>query len=156
MRYAAQTNVSESNSKAEIERTLSRYGAQEFAYGWGNGQAMVAFKYLNRLIRFILPLPTEQEVNRTPKGRLRHGARQLLKARDQSTRQRWRALNLGIKAKLEFVESGITSFEQEFLAHIVLSSGQTFGEWVSPQLQAMYSGDMPRLLPGPIAPGEIE
>ena len=49
-------------------------------------------------------------------------------------RQRWRALNLAIKAKLEAVESGIVTFDQEFLAHIVGPSGQT----VKPLIALQY------------------
>ena len=33
-RYAAQTEVSSDRSRAEIERTLRKYGATAFAYGW--------------------------------------------------------------------------------------------------------------------------
>lgn len=36
-----------------------------------------------------------------------------------------------------------------FLAHIMLPSGGTFGEWARPQLAAVYAqGSMPALLPG--------
>jgi hypothetical protein len=64
-------------------------------------------------------------------------------------RQRWRALALAIKAKLEAVESGIATFEEEFMAYIVLPDGQTVGEFLSPQIEAAYSsGRMPPLLPG--------
>ena len=56
---------------------------------------------------------------------------------------------LAIKAKLEAVEAGISSFEEEFLAHVVLPDGSTFGAWAKPQLAAVYAGgSMPALLPG--------
>ena len=55
-----------------------------------------------------------------------------------------------IKAKLEAVETGITEFEDEFLAHIVLPNGQTAGHWMRPQIAKAYeSGSMPPLLPAP-------
>ena len=67
---------------------------------------------------------------------------------EQAVRQRWRALALAIKAKLEMVESGITTLEQEFLAYIVLPSGQSVGEWLAPQMErADITGRMPALLP---------
>ena len=76
-----------------------------------------------------------------------------LKAWEQAGRQRWRALALVIKAKLEAVESGITEFDDEFMAHIMLPSGETFGSWAKPQIAAAYdTGDMPPLLP---APGDL-
>jgi hypothetical protein len=33
-RYASETSVSQDRSRAEIERTLQRYGADMFSYGW--------------------------------------------------------------------------------------------------------------------------
>ncbi|GAG36103.1 unnamed protein product [marine sediment metagenome] len=64
------------------------------------------------------------------------------------SRQKWRALSLVIKAKLEAVESGISIFEEEFLAHIVLPDGRTIGDFMIPQIKTIYSsGKMPKLLP---------
>jgi hypothetical protein len=42
----------------------------------------------------------------------------IARAIDQADRQRWRALYLVIRAKLEAVEAGIAVYEQEFLAFI--------------------------------------
>jgi hypothetical protein len=146
MKYAATTTVSPEKSRFEIERILTRYGATQFAYGWNGPHAMIAFHFDDRYIRFSMTLPQSEEL-KTPKGRKPHNPS---KTHEQFTRQQWRALSLGIKAKLELVESGITTFEQEFLAHVVLPNGQTFGEWAAPQLEAAYSHEMPPLLPGPV------
>jgi hypothetical protein len=43
-----------------------------------------------------------------------------------------------VKAKLEAVESGITSFEDEFLAHVMLPNGGTVSDLLRPQLAAAY------------------
>lgn len=43
-RYAADTSVSVERSKAEIEKTLTRYGASAFAYGWEGDEAMIQFR----------------------------------------------------------------------------------------------------------------
>lgn len=70
-------------------------------------------------------------------------------AYEQAVRQRWRALALLIKSKLEAVESGITVFEEEFMAHVVLPDGKTVGQHLLPQIAHSYeSGHMPPLLPG--------
>lgn len=54
---------------------------------------------------------------------------------------------LVIKAKLEAVEAGIAAFEEEFLAHIVLPNGSTVGQFMMPQIAAVYeTGRMPPLL----------
>ena len=147
-RYAEATKVSSSDSRAEIERTLSRYGATGFMYGWEGNQALVAFKMNDRHVKFVLPMPPKSEFSTTPSRGWARSPEQVEKAWEQACRQRWRALALVVKAKLEAVAAGITVFEDEFLAHIVLPDGQTAGQWIKPQLAVAYeSGQMPPLLP---------
>ena len=68
--------------------------------------------------------------------------------RDQACRQRWRALLLVIKTKLEAVSAGISTLEEEFLANIVLPNNTTAGEWMIPQIDRAYrTSEMPALLP---------
>lgn len=150
-KYASSTNVSVEKSRAEIERTLSRYGATGFMYGWMGDRHMLAFEMAGRKIRLELRMPARdsREVTRTSTGR-RRSASQIDTAHDQAIRQRWRAFALVIKAKLEAIEAGITTFESEFLHGTLLPSGQTVGEWLEPQIEHVYrSGQMPPLLPGP-------
>lgn len=150
--YASETQVDATKSRAEIERTLQRYGATEFMYGTTAGQAMIAFKARGRIIRFMLPLPNENddEIKYTPSRRWLRSDKERLAAWEQACRQRWRALALLIKAQLEAVETGIVTFEDVFLAMTVLPGGQTLGEWSAPQITEAYStGRMPpSLMPG--------
>lgn len=149
-RYAESTSVAADRSRAEIERTLARYGATAFGYGWSGDRAMVEFAMAGRRVRFILPMPdrADPDFTLTPTGRDRSRS-QAEAAWEQATRQRWRALSLVVKAKLEAVETGITSFEEEFLAHIVLPNGETVGQWAVPQVAQAYElGTMPELMPG--------
>jgi hypothetical protein len=132
MRYAHRTTVAVERSRAEIEKTVQRYKADQFgtALDIEGGRAMIQFRIKTWLVRFILPLPNRNE---------------------QDQRQRWRALALVIKAKLEAVESSITSFEEEFLPHIVTPDGRTFGEWAVPQLRVMKEqGQLPDRIFGAI------
>ena len=149
-KYAENTQVSSSQSRAEIEKTLSRYGADGFMYGWHDNQAVIAFTMKGKQVKFILDLPdkNDNEFKYTPaRGTLR-SEEQRLAEYEKSVKQRWRALALVIKAKLEAVESGITMFESEFLAHIVLPNGQTAGEYILPQIEESYNtGCMPPMLP---------
>ena len=149
-KYAEKTNVSSEKSRSEIERTLSRYGAAEFLYGWSDDKALVAFTMNDRKVKFQLSLPDKgnKEISKTDTGRKRN-VNQIEIAYEQAVRQRWRALALVIKAKLEAVESGITVFEDEFMAHIVLPNGSTVGEFMKPQIKKSYeTKEMPLLLPG--------
>lgn len=154
-RFAATTEVPVERSAAEIERTLQRYGADRFMRGWDHDRAMIGFVCNGRQIRFILPLPSRDEKQFTHVNKGRHyeswhkrTPEAALKAWEQACRQRWRALALCIKAKLEAVEAGITTFEEEFMAHIVLPDGTTVGQFMTPQIEHAYQhGHMPPLLP---------
>lgn len=147
-RYASQTQVSTDKSRAEIERILRRYGATAFGYGWEEGRAVIQFDADGRRIRFVLPMPPRTDFQTTPSGRWRYDDDAIDKAWEQAQRQRWRALTLAVKAKLEAVESGIASFEEEFLPYIVLPDGQTVGSHVLPRVAEAYQeNSMPRLLP---------
>lgn len=112
--------------------------------------ATIAFKLSDRQIRFRLPLPdpASREFTLTPTGRDR-SASAAEEAYEQAVRQRWRALALVIKAKLEAVEAGISTVENEFLANVALPDGRTVADWLGPQLAVVYAKQsMPALMPG--------
>jgi hypothetical protein len=137
-RYASQTSVSPEKSRSEIETLLRKYGADGYGYRTQGTRARIEFVAHGRGIRFDLDLPAadDSRFSKGEKGRRRPPAA-AAKAHEQEVRRLWRALVLGIKAKLEMVSSGVTVFEQEFLAHIVLAGGkQTVGERVLPQIDA--------------------
>lgn len=148
MQYAQGTTVGVDRTRAEIEKIICRYGADQFISGFEERRAFIMFRRDGRNVRFILPLPAIDDdcIISTPGGRFRpRGSRQ--HALEDETRRRWRALLMVIKAKLEAVASGITHFEEEFLAHIILPDGQTVGTWLAPQIATAYAnGSMPRNL----------
>jgi hypothetical protein len=148
--YAKGTEVPVSRSRDEIERTLTRYGASTFAYGWDDTRAVVEFVMDRRRIRLVVPLLDRAAVRTDPKTYRTRTPLQVDRLVEQNSREKWRALLLVVKAKLEAVESGISTLEDEFLAFVVLPNGQTVGEWTGPQLDDAYrSGGMLELLPGP-------
>src|SRR3990172_11875793 len=138
-KYAENTSVATDRSRSEIEKTLNKYGAIDTRIGvyQSKGLAVVEFELKGRLVKIELPLPSLQDFRLTPTGQWRHGSTQQT-AYEQGVRQRLRALLLVIKAKLEAVESGITTFDAEFLAHTLLPNGDTVGEWIAPQLDESY------------------
>ena len=149
-RYAEATSVPSDRSRIEIERTLRRYGADAFMYFTDKDRAAIAFRAQGRHIRFLLPTPNPAaaEFTRTPARGNRRSPEAAHEAWEQAIRQRWRALALVIKAKLEAVEAGIAVFEDEFMANIVLPDGRTVGEFMRPQIESAYqSGHMPPMLP---------
>ena len=155
-RFAATTEVSVERSRAEIEKLITRYGAQQTAFMNAPGRSMIMFEAEGRRIVFELPLPDirEKEFGQTPTGRALRNPDARAQKWEQACRQRWRALALVIKAKLEAVESGITTFEEEFLAHIVMPDGMTVGNHVRPTIAAWYAGGTMRPLLPPPAKGK--
>ncbi len=132
---------------------LSRYGARQFAYGRDDdrGLAVVEFAASNRRIRLILPVPdpAAREFTHTPTRRQLRNPADARREYEQAVRQRWRALLLIIKAKLEAVDAGVVTFENEFLPYVVLPDGRTVAESVKPAIDTAYaSGSVPALLPG--------
>lgn len=151
--YASKTTVPPEKSRMEIETTIRRYGAEAFAYGYEGRRAVVTFRAEGRYVRFEIDVPQLEDFRIVPKGSarnvgLRRTDKQAEDHRAQAERQRWRALLLVIKAKLEAVDAGIVTFEEEFMAHILLPNGETVGTFMSPQIEEAYaSGAMPPMLP---------
>lgn len=148
-RYGQDTEVPVDRSIAEIRSTIQRYGATSFMHAEQGDRAAIMFELEGRRIRMILLLPdrTDPQFRLTPTGKTRKPD-QVHAEWSKATRQLWRAMALVVKAKLEAVESGITTLEEEFLAHIVLPSGDTVHQWLAPQIDEAYrTGTMPPLLP---------
>lgn len=150
-RFAEGTNVPTETSRADIERMLTRHGANSFISAWDddNAEAMLMFRMQGRMLRFKICYPTEQDVPNTRLPRTNGKARRtaLEKRFESEYRRRWRALHLIIKAKLEIVAGGDSTFEKEFLGDILLPDKSTVAEHLLPQVAAAYdAGVMPKLL----------
>ena len=126
MPYAARTRVPISRTKTDVEELLVKHGETGFAYATEGDRSLVAFSMSDRRVQIMLMMPPIDDYARTPRNAGRMAASQH-SAWEQACRQRWRALLLIIRAKLEAVESGITTLESEFLANIVLPDGRTVG-----------------------------
>jgi hypothetical protein len=149
-KYAESTAVSVAKTKMDIETIVQKYGAQQFLSGYKGNQSAVGFTVNDRQIRFIINLPdkSERRFLYTPERGTRRTEDAAAREWEQACRQKWRALYLVIKAKLEAVESGISCFEDEFMANIVLPDGSLVGEFIRPQIARAYeTGSMPALLP---------
>jgi len=148
MPYASNTSVSPEKSQAEIQQVLRRYGASRFGVMEDHEKAYVMFEFNGLMIQMDVALPSkgDKKYQRTPTGRPRSPT-QMLQEYEQDIRQKWRALLLAIKAKLEAVESGISTIEKEFLAFVVMPDGKRLFEHLQPRLAEMVSSvQMPKLL----------
>lgn len=134
MAFAEGTSVPVGRTRGEIETLVEKYGATRFASGWMDDlKAAISFVAHGRLVRFVLPLPTKEQVVATLKKTPRYQwstppASVVDNALAAEQRRRWRCLLLAMKAKLEVVETGIETFEQAFLANIVTADNMTVYE----------------------------
>ena len=133
--YAADTEVPVERSKRQIELLLQQHGADAYHTGWDAARDIIEFGWKGKQIRFVLPRPKRSAFEAGKGGRLRT-ASQITNAMEQADRQRWRALFLVVRAKLEAVEAGIAIFEEEFMAFIVVpGKNVTIGEILVPQIE---------------------
>lgn len=155
-RFASNTMVSVEQSQEQIKRTLRRYGATRFGVLEDQTEAAVMFEIEELTIRIVVPLPSEddEEFTVTPERGLRRSDDAAWRAWEQAVKQRWRALLLAIKAKLEAVETGISTIETEFLPFVVLPDRRTVAEHLLPEIKRIArDGRMPKLLALPSGKG---
>jgi hypothetical protein len=118
-RYAAKTKVPVDKTRLDIERLVKRYGARGFVSGWQGATARIEFLCADRHIRFSVTVPEQP----------------------QAARQKWRALLLLVKAKLEAVDAKIATFEEAFVGDIVMPDGRTVWESAQEPIKLACGGN---------------
>lgn len=122
MAYAERTDVPVTRSQAELIDLLKKRKATQTAIGWSEEAGQVGFSLAGRVYKITVPISSDAHT----------------RDREQLERSRWRTLHLVVKAKLEAVDAGITSFEEEFLAHTVLPNGRTVFQETQPTIERAY------------------
>jgi hypothetical protein len=155
--YAKGTPVEQSKSLTEIKNTLVRFGADRntFTYAEQGNQVGIQFTVKNRTVRMTMLLPDRESFAKDRYSR-RRVETAIDRDWDQACREYWRTLALGVKAKLSMIEKGLSTFEREFLADLLLPSGETIGAVVAADLdEVMRTGQVPSLAPSLPAPKVI-
>ena len=116
---------------------LTEYGATGFRCAWEDGRAAITFTAGNRRFRFVLALPGSAGDLLQPR---RRGAS--AKSPEEISRQCWHKLSLLIRAKLDAVASGIVTFDEEFLAYMILPGGATVFQRAEPAITTAYSTEV--------------
>ena len=118
--YGSGTRVEIHRSRSELERVLNKYGADEVLFVEADAGASIQFAMQGRYVQLALPLPDPQHARftHTPSGKSRTVAAQE-RAYEQALREHWRSLVVAVRGKLQSVESGISTFDQEFERFLV-------------------------------------
>lgn len=123
MAYAETTKVPFDKTVSDIMTMLRKSGAMQVGQMEEANRLTIIFTLNDRSVRFRVGWENSE----------------------RSQRQRARALLLVIKAKLESIESGVETFEEAFLANIVMADGQTVHERVSGDLALEYKSGQPTM-----------
>lgn len=160
-RFAEGTEVPVEKTRAELEGLLARHGATQRAtyVDDDQGRAVVQFRIAGRMVRLEVVCPTLESYEPAtwdrqppaPRGSGRWTPEQRndwkRKQAEQGARSAWRRLLLVVRAKLEIIADGGSTFEREFLADILLPDGRTVHKALAEQLEQSYlDGGMPKLL----------
>jgi hypothetical protein len=133
-KYAKNTTVPITRTKIQIQDLLTDWGIDEFFFGTSPRGDGIGFKYENRVYKHNVPMPERKDMT----------DRQY----EQAIRQRWRILYMSLKMKLEEIDSGGMSFEDQFLAMMCLPDGSTVGEFMTlpENIARLEKTEMPKLL----------
>lgn len=121
-RYASGTTVSVERSIGELRTIMTRYGVKEIGILTTATAVDVLFTLKGRNIKISIALPRREETQRDAAGRPMRFSKERY---EKAVRQRWRALLLLVKARLEAIELGIETVEQAFMPYLLLPDGKT-------------------------------
>lgn len=133
--FAKTTTVSAKSSRDEIEATLLRYGVIKMATLQDGRGFAIGFELRGRRYRLEVPHPIREDFKNDSHF-------------EQAIRTRWRVLLLLLKAKLESIECGLSTFEQEFLPQTILpGTNRTVSDYLPAEIERAYlENKTPQLL----------
>lgn len=155
MPYAKGTTVAIEQTEQQIKTMLRKAGAEAYGTFESGNTASIAFRLNDLNIRMNLSMPDRDDGRFTHfsrgegRGMQERTANAAEKVWEQACKERWRALHLCVKAKLEAIEAGVETFEDAFLAHVQTETGETVGERLKPQLRQVIAGNAPLQITGP-------
>ena len=155
-RYAEHTTVTVAKSRDEIEHTLVRFKANAVAWIRDDEKRIVQihFRRTERAYRFTVKLANPADFKHDKRRYIYSNAPESIQAEraEQENMRLFRSLANYVKAILDAVDSGILTFEEAMMPHMMLPSGQTVAETVTGQMPALMEGkrlELPVLaLPG--------
>jgi len=143
-RYAAGTAVPVLRSEQEIKRILQRYKADRIGIMSEPGKATIYFSVKGRDVQMPIPIPKAGDLLPGQKW-----AKWSTTAAEAEERRRWRVMVITLKSMLEAIDSGVTTFDQIFLAHLVLpGTNSTVGDAIVPKL-GLLARKLPELMAAP-------
>ena len=153
--YATGTKVDAERSRSELDSLLEKHGATSrgIAVDDERGMAVVGFRLggLSYRLEVPMPVPEKPKAGAEPRGwntvwcQAERDA-WVDKQWRQKCRERWRAILLLTRAKLEAVKLEISTVEREFMPSLVLDDGRTVYEAIGQRIHVALSTRQPLML----------
>ena len=126
--YAKNTNVPVNRSKQQIEKLLTDWGVEEYFFGSSPRGDGIGFKFRDNVYKISVPISPD--------------------CSESTRRQMWRILFMSLKMKLEEIDSGLISFEDQFLSRMALPDGSTVSDFMKlpENISRLKEAKMPLLL----------
>lgn len=137
--YVRGASITCAASRAEIQEMLTEYGATGFRTGSEGGRTIIAFTADRRRFRFLYEPPGSPEPAGASRGSEPPRSLPRPKSHEELSRRYWHKLSMLIRVKLDAVGAGIATFEEEFLAYMVLPGGETVAQSVRPGIARAYA-----------------
>lgn len=115
MTYARKTKVDASQSRLEVERLLEKQGCERLGVMTEQTHATIYFERRGWSVQMRIPMPRAEDAPKNVSSA--PAIRAWVEAR---RRERWRQLLLVLKAKFCALEEGVETFEETFMAHLVV------------------------------------
>jgi hypothetical protein len=116
--------------RTEMERILTYHGATNIRFGREGEAGFVTFRFKDRTARVCLPLPEKKTRGRDLENALDHW--------EAGCAVGWELVQNALNSKLYLVRAGLASFEEEFLARLVMADGRNFSEHVSSLVEETF------------------
>lgn len=108
--YAQKTIVPVAKSIEEIRKMLIKVGATGFSFGNQNNKSYITFIYEAKHLRLVFDVPSHPGND---------ASMAQIKKYEQARRTKWRQILLFLKAKFEFINCGLETFDQAFRPFLV-------------------------------------
>ena len=134
-KYAKKTTVPVAKSRSQVQELLVDYGIDEFFFGTSPRGEGVGIKYEGKVYKHNIPMPDLDDYGNETQYK-------------QAIRQRWRIFYMSLKMKLEEIQSGGISFEDQFLSMMTLPDGSSVAEFMRlpENVAKLNMAEMPKLL----------
>ena len=139
--YVRGASLSCSSLQTDIQQMLDGAGAHDCRITSEHGNGAVTFSFGDHQFRLVLPHP---EPTDPPRMRRQGPVQRNINGQEhpadlEAARHSWRQLSLLIKAKLEAVAAGIVTFDEEFLAYMLMPEGGTVFQATAPTIASSYA-----------------